>query len=53
MKNDAPMTAMIQQKMRMLVDIVKYVANYAYEHDMLDLLNYINGKLTEIEEVEE
>jgi len=52
MKNDAPMTARIQQKMRMLVDIVKYVANYAYEHDMLDLLNYINGKLTEIEEVD-
>lgn len=52
MRNDAPMTARIHQKMCMLVDIIKYVANYAYEHDMLDLLNYINGKLTEIEEVD-
>ena len=52
MRNDAPITARIQQKMRILMDIIKYVANYAYEHDMLDLLHYINDKLTEIEEVD-
>jgi len=52
MRNDAPITARLQQKMRVLIDIIRYVCNYAYEHDMLDLLNYINGKLTEIEEVD-
>jgi len=52
MRNDAPITARIQQKMSILIDIVKYVENYAYEHEMLDLLDYITNKLKEVEEMD-
>lgn len=52
MKKDAPMAARIQQKVRIFIDIIKYVCDYAVEHDMVDLLDYINNKLTEIEEVD-
>ena len=53
MKNNTSVTVRLHQKMRMLMDIIRYVSNYAYEHNMTDLLVYISEKLTEIEEVEE
>ena len=42
----------IHIKMRMLINIIRYVCDYAYEHNLLDLMSYINDRLTEIEEVD-
>ena len=41
----------MNQRTHILIEIVVYVSRYAIRHDDMDLLKYINGKLTEIEEV--
>ena len=41
----------MNQRTHILIDIVNYVSRYAIKHDDMDLLKYINEKLTEIQEV--
>jgi len=52
MRTDAPNTARLHIRMSMLIDIIEYVIQYAYEHDMVDLMEYIGGKLKEVREVD-
>jgi hypothetical protein len=43
-----PNTAKLYQKMHLLIELIKYIVDYAYKHNLHDLINDINVRLDEI-----
>ena len=52
MRTDAPNTAKLHMRVGMLIDIIEYVIQYAFEHNMTDLMEYISERLKEVREVD-
>ena len=50
MKNNELLNAEYISKIRGLAEIIRYVNEYASEHGLIDLLEYINNELKKITE---
>lgn len=50
MKSDDLRSAEYINKIRGLAEIIRYVNKYASEHELIDLLEYINNELKKITE---